>query len=75
MNDFWKTESRSSFTRSREDISLEALGKSIKEKIKERMEFLILRCPNCSQKLRLPRKKGNILVTCPRCLFKFKSRT
>ncbi|CDI48942.1 Zn-finger containing protein [Clostridium tetani 12124569] len=75
MDAFWKTKSGSSFAKAREDISLDALSKSIKAKIKERREFLILRCPNCSQKLRLPRKKGNILVTCPRCIFKFKSKT
>lgn len=75
MDNFWKTKSQNSFVKSKEDISLDALGKSIKAKIKERREFLIFRCPNCSQKLRLPKKKGNILVTCPRCLFKFKSKT
>ncbi|WP_315116260.1 hypothetical protein [uncultured Clostridium sp.] len=48
---------------------------NFKNKIKERKEFLITRCPNCSQKLRLPRKKGNILVTCPRCGYKFKLKT
>lgn len=75
MNAFWKTKYQSSFMKAREDISLDTLSKNIKAKIKERRKFLILRCPNCSQKLRLPRKKGNILVTCPRCFFKFKSKT
>ncbi|MEW9096822.1 MAG: hypothetical protein AB2417_17235 [Clostridiaceae bacterium] len=48
---------------------------NFKNKMKERKEFLVTRCPNCSQKLRLPRKKGNILVTCPRCGYKFKLKT
>lgn len=48
---------------------------NLKEKIKKRKYFIITRCPNCSQKLRLPKGKGNILVTCPRCSCKFKLNT
>ncbi|MBC2396937.1 DNA-directed RNA polymerase subunit RPC12/RpoP [Clostridium tetanomorphum] len=48
---------------------------SLKSRLKEKKDFLIIRCPNCSQKLRLPKRKGNILVTCPRCSFKFKLKT
>lgn len=49
--------------------------KNIKIKLIEKKDFLVIKCPNCSQKLRLPRRKGNILVTCPRCSFKFKLKT
>ena len=46
------------------------LFNNIKHKFNE-----ITTCPNCKQKLRLPRKKGNIVVTCKRCSTKFDFRT
>lgn len=54
---------------------IEQTIRRIKNKLGERKNFLITRCPNCSQKVRLPRRKGNILVTCPRCGYKFKLKT
>lgn len=38
-------------------------------------KFKITKCPNCNQKLRLPRGKGKIVVTCKKCLTKFDFRT
>ena len=49
--------------------------KILKNRLKEKKNFKITKCPNCGQKLRLPRKKGNIVVTCKRCLHKFDFRT
>lgn len=51
---------------------------SIKRKLKDlkdRRYYVIISCPKCSQKLRLPKKKGNIIVTCKRCANQFKIRT
>lgn len=33
------------------------------------------RCPNCHQKVRVPRGVGRVKVTCPRCGEKFERRT
>ena len=49
--------------------------KILKNRLKEKKNFKITKCPNCGQKLRLPRKKGKIVVTCKRCLHKFDFRT
>ncbi|MBU5454826.1 zinc-ribbon domain-containing protein [Caproiciproducens sp. MSJ-32] len=49
--------------------------KILKNKFYQWKHFKIVKCPNCSQKLRLPRKKGNIIVTCKRCSHKFDLRT
>lgn len=34
-----------------------------------------IKCPNCNASLRLPKKKGKIMVTCPKCKEKFEQRT
>ena len=51
------------------------LFNNIKHKFNEFRKYKITTCPNCKQKLRLPRKKGNIVVTCKRCSTKFDFRT
>lgn len=43
--------------------------------IKESLKYKIIKCPNCNQKLRLPRGKKKIIVTCKRCSCEFKART
>lgn len=48
---------------------------NIKKFINEKRNFKIVKCPRCSQKLRLPRHKGRITVTCKRCLHEFKLKT
>ena len=47
----------------------------LKNKFNQRKTYKITSCPKCGQKLRLPRKKGKIVVTCKRCLHKFDFRT
>ena len=39
----------------------------------ERRFYKFLRCPRCNAKLRLPRGKGKVVVTCPRCKHKTES--
>ncbi|MDY2987623.1 MAG: hypothetical protein SOR77_08335 [Peptoniphilus sp.] len=38
-------------------------------------DFKYIECPNCKQELRVPKKKGKILVTCKNCKTKFNART
>lgn len=47
----------------------------IKLYMNQQRQYKIIKCPNCKQKLRLPRKKGKIVVTCRKCSLKFDSRT
>lgn len=35
----------------------------------------IYKCPSCNQKVRVPRGKGKIQITCPKCHVKFIKRT
>lgn len=55
--------------------SLDFYIKYMKNKIYQKKHYKIVKCPSCSQSLRLPRKKGNIVVTCKRCSYKFDLKT
>lgn len=33
------------------------------------------RCPKCKQRVRVPKGKGKIAITCPRCAHRFNKRT
>ncbi len=47
----------------------------IKYKIDEKRKYKVFKCPKCSQKLRVPRKKGNITITCKKCHTEFKGKS
>ena len=51
------------------------LFNNIKHKFNEFRNYKITTCPNCKLIFRLPRNKGNIVVTCKRCSTKFDFRT
>ncbi|PJI06751.1 MULTISPECIES: hypothetical protein [Clostridium] len=48
---------------------------NIKEKISSFRKYKTFKCPKCSQKLRVPRKQGKIIVTCKKCGTEFKKRS
>lgn len=49
--------------------------KKTERKAKDFKTHKYIKCPNCNADLRLPKKKGKIMVTCPKCKEKFEQRT
>lgn len=43
--------------------------------IKQRRTHRFFRCPSCRKKLRVPRNKGKLQITCPKCGERFFKKT
>lgn len=49
--------------------------RKFKKRIHDRKTYKFYSCPNCHQELRVPKGKGTITITCPKCKTKFDKRT
>lgn len=47
----------------------------LKFNIKQSKDYHIYKCPNCRQKIRIPRGKGKISISCPKCQTSFIKRS
>lgn len=56
-------------------MNLYTLYNNMKSFTEEKKLYKITKCPKCKQKLRLPRGKGSIVVTCKKCNNKFDLKT
>jgi len=46
-----------------------------RQKIESLLDYSIVGCNECNARMRVPKNKGNIIVTCPKCRNKFKMST
>lgn len=66
----FRTFSRNTYKRYRENRRFLMLLDRLKDK-----EHRYFDCPKCRQAVRVPRKKGKIAITCPKCKEKFVRKT
>lgn len=48
--------------------------KQVQSRVKDR-NHRYYKCPNCKIRLRVPKGKGAIIITCPKCKTKFEKKT
>lgn len=63
--------SRNHYKRYEELRKFENFKMKWKKYFAQRKTHHIYKCPSCKQKIRIPRGKGKIEVTCPKCKTKF----
>lgn len=74
--------SRNTYKRSQENLSyLRLRGKvtsyfsGIKTRFAQRKTHAFYKCPSCHSQLRVPKGRGLISITCPKCKTSFEKRT
>ena len=46
-----------------------------KARVLSLIDYKVINCPGCNAKMRIPKDKGTIVVTCKKCEQKFKIKT
>lgn len=79
---YFRTLSRNTYKRQQENFKFirfytPILKRSqvLKKRFKERKTHRYFKCPTCKQTLRVPKGKGNISITCPKCKNVFHGRS
>lgn len=79
---YWRVFSRKIYQRARENGKFQQwttwLTKPISRRYQEwqqRKQYRFFTCKNCHQRIRIPKGKGKIQITCPTCRHQFRART
>lgn len=75
---YWRALSRDHSKRSEENLRFLQIEERItgrfrtaKKEFSQRRDYRFYICPNCHQRIRVPRGHGRISITCPRCRNEF----
>lgn len=78
----WRSFSKNTFMRQQELLVFQRISYNFNQSIQryerkfnEFRQYKIFKCPNCSQKLRVPRGKGKITISCKKCGTEFKGKS
>lgn len=78
----WRSFSKNTFMRQQELLVFQRISYNFNQNIQryerkfnEFRQYKIFKCPNCSQKLRVPRGKGKITISCKKCGTEFKGKS
>ncbi|MBR4707933.1 MAG: hypothetical protein IKP29_07760 [Pseudobutyrivibrio sp.] len=68
---FWRMLSKNYQKRYAENAKFLALTSKLRFNFSQYRTYKVFKCPNCKQKLRVPRGRGKIQITCNRCRTQF----
>ena len=68
---FWRMLSKNYQKRYAENAKFLALTSKLRFNFCQYRTYKVFKCPNCKQKLRVPRGRGKIQITCNRCRTQF----
>lgn len=71
---YFRIFSKNIYKRRSENDAYEKRINYLKRRIKERKDYRFFDCPNCHTHLRVPKGKGNIIITCSKCQTKFERK-
>lgn len=72
---YFRILSRNASKRYQENQKFVSFISGQKLKFSQRKTHRIFKCPNCSQKIRVPKGKGKICIKCPKCRIEFIKKT
>lgn len=75
---YFRAFSKNIYKRTQENLKYLKFTKKIKnffKGVKDAPRYKVFKCPTCGQKLRVPRGKGVITITCKKCHTKFDGKS
>ncbi len=72
---YYRMFSRNVTKRYNENQKFLSIVNTQKARFAQRKTHKIFKCPNCSQKIRVPKGKGKICIKCPKCRIEFIKKT